>query len=134
MAVQLSHRVELGRAVPRQLFWPQPKVESVVVHGRLREDCPEGALRRGAIALARTLFTRRRQGLRRVLGDHLGDRELAQALLEGLGVDPAKRAETLEPVQWMGLAEQLLKRSSGDAQGGREENSESGGEIGPGAD
>ena len=104
LAVQLSHAVELGRPVPPGLFWPRPKVDSAVVHGRVRADRAPGPVRRAAIGLARELFTRRRQVLRRVLGEALGDRAEAEARLARLGLDPGRRAETLTPAEWLALS------------------------------
>jgi len=104
LAVQLSHDVELGRVVPPGLFWPRPKVDSAIVHGRLRPGCASGLVRRGTMALARVLFTRRRQGLRRVLADTLDDRVAAERHLAALGLDPTRRAETLDLEEWLALA------------------------------
>lgn len=116
LAVQLTHDVELVRHVGPGLFWPRPRVDSAVLHGRLREGLAPGPERRALIALARVLFTRRRQGLRRVLGDYLADRGAdagsetspnAEALLVDLGLDPTRRAETLTASEWVRLAERI---------------------------
>ncbi len=109
LAVQLTHEVSVGRLVPAGSFWPRPKVESAVVHGRLRADAPSGAVRRRTLGLARELFTRRRQALRRVLGEHLGDKPAAEAALATLGLEPTRRAETLTAAEWLDLAALVVK-------------------------
>jgi 16S rRNA (adenine1518-N6/adenine1519-N6)-dimethyltransferase len=123
LAVQLSHDVELGRVVPPGLFWPRPKVDSAIVHGRLRQGgargpVASGPVRRGTVALARVLFTRRRQGLRRVLADTLDDREAAERHLAALGLDPTRRAETLDVTEWLALAATVEGRGDSGALGG----------------
>jgi len=94
--LQASYRVELGRRVGPELFWPRPKVDSAWVRLRRRADAPPREEAERLAGLGAALFGRRRQALGRVLGELLGDREAARALLEELGVEPRRRAETLD--------------------------------------
>lgn len=103
LAVQLTHDVTLGRAVGPGSFWPRPRVDSVVVQGRLRAAGLPGEDRRRVLALAREVFTRRRQALRRVLGEVLEDRAASDARLARLGLDGGRRAETLTVAEWVAL-------------------------------
>ena len=55
-------------------------------------------------ALSSALFSRRRQVVRRVLGDVMGDKEAALALLEEVEIDQETRVEGLTEANWMALA------------------------------
>lgn len=95
VVLQATHRTRWGRDVGPGAFWPRPKVESASVHLDRREDAP-GREELGRIReRVAGLFQRRRQALGRVLGDLLGERARALALLEELRIDPSLRAETL---------------------------------------
>jgi len=96
--LQVGYEARPGREVDPRLFWPRPRVQSAVVHLRRREAAPSPEAVESLSALVGGLFHRRRQGIGRVLGDLLGDRGAAAALLEGAGIDPSVRAETL-PVE-----------------------------------
>ena len=84
----------MGRLVPPQLFWPRPKVDSAVFRADLREDVAPASIRGARIGFYRDLLQRRRQGLRRVLGDMVG-KERCAAAIEAAGLEPQVRAETL---------------------------------------
>jgi len=94
--LQLRYRPQVVRTVPPGLFWPRPAVDSAVV--RLERLVPEG----DPVELARVdrlvgeLFSSRRQSLGRVLTRLAGGREQALAILADLGLEPDRRAETLE--------------------------------------
>lgn len=91
---QETYHVAMGRSVPPQLFWPRPKVDSAVFIATRHADLPPLELRQRRVSFARKLLERRRQSLRRVLGDLRGA-EVADAALQALGIDPRRRAETL---------------------------------------
>ena len=103
VAVQLSYRVRAGRRVPPGAFTPRPRVDSRLAHGVLREDLPGAEERSRVRVLAGALLQRRRQMVRRVLGDHLGERSLAEAALERAGVDPEARVQALDLAAWARL-------------------------------
>lgn len=94
--------------VPRSAFRPRPNVDSTVL--RIVPERPAGltpeledALRR----LTRAAFGWRRKKLRTVLRDHPEygfSREDAEAVLEGVGIDPNARGETLHPDRFVTLA------------------------------
>lgn len=91
---QETYDVRMGRLVPPQLFWPRPKVDSAVFVATLRTELAPAPLRRARVAFSRALLQRRRQSLRRVLGD-LTSRDAADAAIAAVGLDPKCRAETL---------------------------------------
>lgn len=105
--LQASYSSRVVRAVPAQLFWPRPKVESAVVRLERRPDAPGEGERRALAELSRALFPRRRQVLRRVLGDHLGGPGEAERVLGRAGLDPTRRVETLGVAELRALAEAL---------------------------
>ena len=102
--LQASYAAHVGREVPASLFWPRPKVSSAVVVLERRPDPPTPEDRAALAALAAGLFHRRRQGVGRVLGDLLGDREGARSLLAEHGIEPSARAETLALEAFLGLS------------------------------
>lgn len=91
---QEAFQVTMGRLVPPQLFWPRPKVDSAVFLAELRKDAAPAQVRGARIGFYRDLLQRRRQGLRRVLGDMVG-KERCAAAIQAVGLDPQVRAETL---------------------------------------
>ncbi|MFN0007370.1 MAG: 16S rRNA (adenine(1518)-N(6)/adenine(1519)-N(6))-dimethyltransferase RsmA [Planctomycetota bacterium] len=105
--LQLRYAPRIVRSVGPGLFWPRPSVESAVV--RL-EWAPAGGT---AAELARLdhwigeLFSSRRQSLGRVLTRLAGDRQRAIQVLEALGIEPERRAETLDLPLLASLARHL---------------------------
>ena len=95
IAIQSAYRARAVRSVGPQLFWPRPRVESCVVRMDRRGELASIAERARLRELVGALLGRRRQGLTRVLGERLGDRDAARDLLRDLGLDGARRAETL---------------------------------------
>lgn len=103
--LQIAYEVELGRRVGPGMFWPRPKVDSAVAHLRRRADAPALEDQDRFSQLCAGLFQRRRQGLGRVLGELLGDRERATRLLAEISVEPSRRADTLDLEQLRQLAD-----------------------------
>jgi 16S rRNA (adenine1518-N6/adenine1519-N6)-dimethyltransferase len=85
--------------VPPQVFYPPPRVESAVVVMTRKQKTPDEATR--AVELARAGFGQRRKMLRRSLSGIVDD---PVALLEGAGIDPTARAESLAPDDFLRLA------------------------------
>lgn len=109
----LDYAPRIVRAVPAQLFWPRPEVESSVVRLERLPDPVPPAERAVLMALVQALFQRRRQGLGRVLREFAG-RELAEQILPRIGLDPRARAEDLPLATLRALAREL-ERSRGAA-------------------
>jgi 16S rRNA (adenine1518-N6/adenine1519-N6)-dimethyltransferase len=95
----LHAAVAVALRVPPTVFLPRPEVESAVVV--LERRPAEGDTER-AIHLAMVAFSQRRKMLRRSLGDEFDDPEAA---LRAAGIDPTRRAEDVEPVGYLRLAE-----------------------------
>lgn len=82
-------------SISRQVFWPVPNVDSILVGFERRE--PPGTLeeRPAVFALIDAAFGQRRKMLRQALAELLGGSAAASAQLEAAGVDPTLRGEQL---------------------------------------
>ncbi len=114
VGVQTVADVELLFAVPRTVFRPRPRVDSVVV--RIRPHAPPRLspdLEMHTRTLVRACFGWRRKQLGATLRKHPDlrvDPGKVPAVLGPIGVDPTVRAETLTPTQFVALAEALQPR------------------------
>lgn len=85
----------IAGTVSRQVFWPVPNVDSVLVAFR-RGELPGGdEERRATFALIDAAFGQRRKMLRQALAETFGGAAAASAVLEAAGVDPTARGEQL---------------------------------------
>ncbi len=94
--------------VPAAAFWPPPKVVSAVIGFRPHPQQPSPQLFAAMERLTAAAFGQRRKMLRGALRPLGGE-----ALLEQAGIDPQRRAETLQIAEFDCLA-RLLLRSAGD--------------------
>jgi 16S rRNA (adenine1518-N6/adenine1519-N6)-dimethyltransferase len=91
---QLACDVRVLRPISRQVFFPVPNVDSVLVGLERRADAPPPALR----AFVQGAFAHRRKALARSLAlAGMADRDVARAALEALGEPADARAERLAP-------------------------------------
>jgi 16S rRNA (adenine1518-N6/adenine1519-N6)-dimethyltransferase len=91
---QLACDVRVLRPISRQVFFPVPNVDSVLVGLERRGDAPPPALR----AFVRGAFAHRRKALARSLAlAGAADRDVARAALAALGEPADVRAERLAP-------------------------------------
>ncbi|RLG08442.1 MAG: ribosomal RNA small subunit methyltransferase A [Thaumarchaeota archaeon] len=94
--------------VPRTLFRPMPKVDSVIILMKRKKDVRE--LDEEVKKFIKFLFTRRRQGLRHILRDLVRKRGLAADLSEVFGDELlSKRIYQLTQSQLLSIAEKFLK-------------------------
>jgi 16S rRNA (adenine1518-N6/adenine1519-N6)-dimethyltransferase len=100
---QLACDVKVIRPVSRNVFFPVPNVDSVLVRLLRTGAAPEPSLR----ALVQQGFAHRRKALARSVALKGGDRDAVRAALETLGLPADARAETLAPAQWRALHERL---------------------------
>jgi 16S rRNA (adenine1518-N6/adenine1519-N6)-dimethyltransferase len=112
LASQYYARVDIVRRVPRTCFRPQPKVDSSIVRMRMRTEPPVADVDAYSfLRVVRAAFAKRRKTLRNAL---LGSPELElpaghiDAALEGGGIDPMRRAQTLSMAEFAGLARRLV--------------------------
>jgi 16S rRNA (adenine1518-N6/adenine1519-N6)-dimethyltransferase len=100
--------------VSPRCFYPRPRVESAVVKMDIREkplvDVEDDAF---LLTVVRSAFSKRRKTLLNNLRDlhRIGLRdETIPGILEPLGIDPARRAETLAPGDFARLSNAILRR------------------------
>lgn len=96
----------LAGTVSRQVFWPVPGVDSVLV-GFERDAAPRRTddERRATFALIDAAFQQRRKMLRQALaGVFGGSAAEASAVLQAAGVDPTARGEQLGVEQFQAIA------------------------------
>ena len=86
--------------VPPQAFVPPPKVTSSIVHIEPR-DAPEGVSPARLEAVTTAAFGQRRKMLRQTLRGLFAD---PVATLESIGIEPTRRAETLDVTDFVTLA------------------------------
>jgi 16S rRNA (adenine1518-N6/adenine1519-N6)-dimethyltransferase len=103
--LQLSAERTGFHAVPRTVFRPKPRVDSVLLAFRRKQQPANfGAVKQ----VVQAAFAHRRKTLpNSVELAGLADRSSAAAALETLGHDPATRAEALSPDEFARLAELL---------------------------
>ncbi len=106
---QLSCEVRVLRRVPRTVFHPEPKVESVLVELRRLRPSPAAS----TVALVHAAFAHRRKALAGSLAlapaARPQIRERARAALARLGHPPDVRAERLSPQDFRALHEILTE-------------------------
>lgn len=101
-AAWYGHWATAGQ-VSRQVFWPVPNVDSILVRFE-RRTVPLGteAERRTMFALVDAAFGQRRKMLRQSLAGVLGPD--ASGVLESAGVDPTSRAEELSVEDFLAIS------------------------------
>lgn len=106
--IQYHCEVKIATHVKRTVFFPAPEVDSAVVRLDIRAepavDVPDAAL---FFKIVRASFGQRRKTLLRSLSGSpdLGwSRETAGRVLEGAGIDPIRRGETLSLEEFASLA------------------------------
>jgi 16S rRNA (adenine1518-N6/adenine1519-N6)-dimethyltransferase len=102
LSVQLYGQPRLVAHIPAGAFYPVPKVDSAVIRAdlystpRIPPDCIPAFFR-----LARAGFSQKRKTLRNALSAGLACTTLqAEELLRAAGIDPHRRAETLNMEEW----------------------------------
>jgi 16S rRNA (adenine1518-N6/adenine1519-N6)-dimethyltransferase len=91
--------------ISRQVFWPVPNVDSILVaFERAQEPLGTPAERDAAFALVDAAFGQRRKMLRQALGNLLGGAAAASARLEAAGIDPTARGEQLSIEDFLAIA------------------------------
>jgi 16S rRNA (adenine1518-N6/adenine1519-N6)-dimethyltransferase len=94
--------------VSRQVFWPVPNVDSILVAFERHESEPgDAALRRRTFDLVDAAFQQRRKMLRQSLSVVYGDSQAASAALEAAGVAPTARGEELTIADFIAVARGL---------------------------
>ena len=93
--------------VSRQVFWPVPNVDSILVAFERRHEPGDEALRRRVFAVVDAAFQQRRKMLRQSLSGLFGGSGPAAAALEAAGAAPTARGEELDVAAFVRIARQL---------------------------
>lgn len=94
----------LAGNISRQVFWPLPRVDSVLV-SFTRTEAPGSAEERArTFELVDAAFGQRRKMLRQALAGPLGGAAAASARLIASGVDPTRRGEQLTVMDFLQIA------------------------------
>ena len=94
----------LAGNVSRQVFWPVPNVDSVLVAFERHEQPGTEAERLATFALIDAAFQQRRKMLRQALSVVLGDSATASTRIEAAGVAPTARGEELTVLDFLRIA------------------------------
>ena len=90
--------------VSRQVFWPVPNVDSILVRFERREQPGTEAERLATFALVDAAFQQRRKMLRQALSGVLGGSAGASARLDAAGIAPTARGEELTVKEFLAIA------------------------------
>ncbi len=83
-------------SVSRNIFWPQPNVDSKLVAFTRRVTPGDEELRKKVFAIIDLAFAQRRKMLRSALSSMYGGSAAAEAVLTQAGIDPTLRGESLD--------------------------------------
>ncbi len=114
VSVQVYGAPHLELTIPAGAFYPSPKVDSAVI---LIDTHAEPLLPAEDLALffriVKAGFSQKRKMLRNTLsaGMRLNIPECEQ-LLVSAGIDPTRRAQTLEPSEWVKLTGEFIRQNS----------------------
>jgi 16S rRNA (adenine1518-N6/adenine1519-N6)-dimethyltransferase len=108
-SLRVAYRAEgeLVRRVPPSVFWPRPKVESVIVRLVRRDEPSVGVDEDRLWTVVDAGFAERRKTMRNALRRLGMDGQDADQLLEAAGVAPSARAQTLSLEDFARIAEAL---------------------------
>lgn len=113
VAVQYYCEVEQVASVPKEVFVPRPKVDSAVLKLSIRKERPVDLIdEKSFFACIKAGFGQRRKTLLNSLTGVNGlPKEDIKKILEAAGVDPARRAETLDINEFAAIANGVAMRS-----------------------
>jgi len=106
LSVQVYGKPKIVGRIPAGAFFPTPKVDSAIIRVDLYASPPISmGLMETFFRLAKAAFSQKRKTLRNALagGMHWQPSE-AEALLRKAGIDPMRRAETLNLSEWEELS------------------------------
>jgi len=95
----------LAGNIGRNIFWPVPNVDSALVYF-IKRVTPLGdeVLRLSTFAVIDEAFAQRRKTLRQALANWAGTPALAEEILLRAGIDPTKRGEALNIMDFVSIA------------------------------
>lgn len=104
----------LAGMVGRNVFWPQPNVNSALLAGDIvAADSRPGDEdeRRRTFTAVDAAFAQRRKTLRQALSNSAGSAQAAEQVLRSAGLDPTERAEQLGLADFVSIGRELHQRT-----------------------
>jgi 16S rRNA (adenine1518-N6/adenine1519-N6)-dimethyltransferase len=112
VAVQYYAEPEIMGVVPKHVFMPAPKIDSIIIRLRVRKE-PPVVLKDKSLFFetVKASFAMRRKTLNNTLRKALpyGDDVISRAI-EGAGIDPIRRGETLTIDEFATLSNEIYKQ------------------------
>jgi 16S rRNA (adenine1518-N6/adenine1519-N6)-dimethyltransferase len=103
--------------VSRQVFWPVPNVDSVLVgFERVGTGLDTEELRVRTFEIVDAAFGQRRKMLRQALSELFGSSQAAIAVLEAAGIAPTARGESLTVHDFLAVARASLAAAAPSAE------------------
>ena len=96
-------------SVSRNIFWPQPNVDSKLVGFTRRATPGDEELRKKVFAIIDLAFAQRRKMLRSALSSMFGGSAAAEAVLNAAGINPTLRGEALDISAFCAIASQRVE-------------------------
>ncbi|MBT3313771.1 MAG: ribosomal RNA small subunit methyltransferase A [Anaerolineae bacterium] len=112
LSIQVYGKPEIVAKIPAGAFYPPPKVDSAVIRISLYDEprIPT-VLLDDFFRLAKAGFSQKRKNLRNALSTGLRlEKGQCESLLHNAGIDPRRRAETLDLKEWGELTEYWRKK------------------------
>lgn len=110
LAVRYYSVARIVTRVPRGAFLPPPDVDSAVVRLDVRAEPPVPSDPRTLFSVIRAAFGQRRKQLGNTIASGLGlSKDAVADILEGMGIDPRRRGETLSLEEFAGIADALKR-------------------------
>ena len=105
-AVQYYCEVEQVISVPKEVFVPRPKVDSAVLKLTIRKETPVDLIDEKAffVCIKAGFGQRRKTLLNSLTGTYGLSKDEIRAILEKAGIDPVRRAETLDMNEFADIA------------------------------
>ena len=101
--------VSKAASISRQIFWPVPNVDSVLIRLVRHESYAETIDRDLVFGIIDAAFGQRRKTLRAALSTRFGNSAKTAEILEKAGVDPSLRAEQLDLNSFIAIAKASLQ-------------------------
>ncbi len=99
--------VRMAGNIGRNVFWPEPNVDSALVRVDRREQPTCESSREWVFTVIDTAFAQRRKSLRGALAQLAGSPDAAEQALRAAGIDPGRRGEALTLPEFIALADSL---------------------------
>lgn len=107
VVMQLWGNNKILKIVPPQSFWPQPKINSAIIHSQKKENLTDFNFHEFSFFI-KNMFQQRRKKVTHPLKNYI---ENPDFLLSKIGISSDYRPENLSPEQWQSLFIEISKNS-----------------------